>query len=160
MFWVQITADFAKTKIVNKMKIRAEERLEKRTRNELKREQAINLWRKNGLWRISGTKKRILCRNFAFAKRGKPKKAMKRKEGSGRPSSWTPEDAKKVKNLLSKNPCLTARQIKQKVPELQNCRIRTIQKICKDNMKLPSCKMAKKPSINDQMKEQRLEFAC
>ena len=106
-----------------------------------------------------GFSERTLRRILAFAKQGEPEKAVKRKEGSGRPSSWTPEDAKKIKNLVIKNPCLTARQIKQKIPELEKCRIRTIQRVCKDKLKLPSRKMAKKPLINARMKEQRLEFA-
>ena len=43
-----------------------------------------------------GFKDRTLCRILAFAKRGEPKKAIKRKEGSGRPRNYTPEIEKKI----------------------------------------------------------------
>ena len=89
MFWVQIIADFVKVEIVAKMKIPADERLKKQARSDLKRDQAIDIWRKKmplkDIRDHSGFKDRTLCRILAFAKRGETKKAIKRKEGSGRP---------------------------------------------------------------------------
>ena len=54
MFWVQIIADFVKVEIVAKIKILADERLKKQAQSDLKREQAIDIWRKKCLWRIFG----------------------------------------------------------------------------------------------------------
>ena len=46
MFCVQIIADFVNVEIVAKIKIPADERLKKQAQSDLKREQAIDIWRK------------------------------------------------------------------------------------------------------------------
>ena len=89
MFWVQIIADFVKVEIVAKIKIPADERLKKQARSDLKREQAIDIWRKKmplkDIQDHLGFKDRTLCLILDFAKQGEPEKAIKRKEGSSRP---------------------------------------------------------------------------
>ena len=78
-------ADFVKVEIDAKIKIPTDKGLKKQARSDLNREQAIDIWReKMPLKDIQdhlGFKDRIL----AFAKRGEPEKAIKRKEGSNRP---------------------------------------------------------------------------
>ena len=61
----------------------------------MKREQAIDLWRKKmplkDIRDHLGFKERTLFRILAFAKQGEPEKAIKRKEGPGQPRNWNPE---------------------------------------------------------------------
>jgi hypothetical protein len=60
---------------------------------------------------------------------------------------------------LHSNSTLTAKKLKQLIPELADVKVRTIQNICKAKLGLPSRKMVKKPLLTDSMKLQRLEFA-
>ena len=46
---VQIITDFVKVEIIAKMKIPSDERLKKQAQSDLKREQAIDIWRKKCL---------------------------------------------------------------------------------------------------------------
>ena len=89
------------------MKIPRDKHLKKPAQSDLKREQAIDLWRKKmplkDIRYHLGFKERTLCRILAFAKRGDPEKAIKRKEGLGQ----TPEFEKKLNNLVINNPCIT-----------------------------------------------------
>ena len=59
-------ADFVKVEIVAKIKIPADERLKKQAQSDLKREQAIDLWRKKrplkNIWDQLGFKERALRR--------------------------------------------------------------------------------------------------
>ena len=49
--------------------------------------------------------------------------------------------------------------MKKNIPELADVSVRTIQRICHDQLKMPSRKMADKPLLTDRMKKDRLEFA-
>ena len=75
-----------------------------------------------------------------------------------------PEDPiqkRRNKNVgaLNKNPSITAKALKKNIPELADVSVRTIQRICHDQLKMPSRKMADKPLLTDRMKNYRLEFA-
>jgi hypothetical protein len=50
-----------------------------------------------------------------------------------------------MKNQLLKNPTRKAKQLKAKLPALENIYIKTIQKMCLVNLKLPFRKLAPKP---------------
>jgi hypothetical protein len=63
-----------------------------------------------------------------------------------------------MRKILNVHPCLTAKQLKVKVPALSAVSVRGIQ-LCKVNLKMSSMKMATKPFRNQRMREQRLEFA-
>ncbi len=82
-----------------------------------------------------------------------------RKKRTGRKATILPKTLKQMKRLLSIHPCLTAKQLKEKVPALSAVSVRWIQKLCKDKLKMPSMKMATKPLLYKRMREQRLEFA-
>jgi hypothetical protein len=64
-----------------------------------------------------------------------------------------------MKDALRKNPCLTAKQLKERIPGMALVNVRWFQRLCKDKLKLPSRKMAKKPLLSQRMKDQRLAFA-
>ena len=85
-------------------------------------------------------------------------KVVKRKVGSG-PQKMDPKISRIIKKKVTKNPTITAKQLRLWSPILQKVSVRTIQKICKDVLKPPSRKAAKKPLLTQHMKDQRLEFA-
>ena len=85
-------------------------------------------------------------------------KVVKRKVGSG-PRKMDPKISRIIKKKVTKNPTITAKQLRLWSPILQKVSVRTIQKICKDVLKPPSRKAAKKPLLTQHMKDQRLEFA-
>jgi hypothetical protein len=64
-----------------------------------------------------------------------------------------------MNEALRKNPCLIAKQLKERIPGLALVNVRWIQSLCKDKMKLPSRKMAEKPLFSQRMKDQMLPFA-
>jgi hypothetical protein len=64
-----------------------------------------------------------------------------------------------MRKKLHRDPTLTAKKLKQLIPELEDVKVRTIQNISKAKLGLPSRKMAKKPLLTDRMKPQRLKFA-
>jgi hypothetical protein len=82
-----------------------------------------------------------------------------RKKGTGRKATILPNTLKQMRRILNVHPCLTAKQLKEKVPALSAVSVRWIQKLCKVDLKMPSMKMATKPLLNQRMREQRLEFA-
>ena len=65
-----------------------------------------------------------------------------------------------IKQELQKNSQLTALELQNLHPELlQQVKIQTVQYRLQKDLDLPSCKAAKKPLINERMKNQRLAFA-
>jgi hypothetical protein len=48
-----------------------------------------------------------------------------------------------MKDALRKNPCLTAKQLKERIPGLALVNVRWIQQLCKDQLKLPSRKIVR-----------------
>jgi hypothetical protein len=99
-----------------------------------------------------------LRRILAFAKKNPINPIIPRKPGSGRPKKISEETRRLIKKKMQTNPSLTA--VKQKrVTALANVSIRSIQDCCLKDLKLPSRRKAKKPLLNERMKEQRLAFA-
>jgi hypothetical protein len=58
-----------------------------------------------------------------------------------------------------KNPTWTSKQLKEKIPSLEEIGIRAIQRACKEKLNLSSRKMAKELLCTQRMKDQRLAFA-
>jgi hypothetical protein len=81
-----------------------------------------------------------------------------RKAGSQPISKVKKETLDKMKDMLRKDPTLTAKQLKGKLPELTTVSIRHIQHVCLKKLDLPSRKMASKPLLTERMKQQRLKF--
>ncbi len=100
-----------------------------------------------------------LRRILSFAKKNPVAPIANRKPGSGRPATITPAIQKAMKKKLEATPTMTAKQLKKIMPELANSSVRQIQDVCLKKLELPSRKMAKKPLINERMRQQRLEFA-
>ena len=65
-----------------------------------------------------------------------------RKSGTGKKAKITQETKEKMKNLLRKDPCLTAKQLKGRISGLATVSIRRIQAVCKNDLNLPSMRMA------------------
>lgn len=124
---------------------------------------AIEMWKakvplktiRNQLDMSESTLRRIL--KFAKANPGAP--VAERKKGNGPISNFTTAVKNRMKAALCKTPTMTAASLKKAIPELANVSIRRIQEVCKNDLKLPSRKMADKPLLNDRMKEDRLRFA-
>jgi hypothetical protein len=100
-----------------------------------------------------------LRRILKFAKENPQDPIAATKPRSGRPSKFSPAVKRDMRKKLHNDPTLTAKMLKQLIPELEDVKVRTIQNICKAKLGLPSRKMAKKPLLTDRMKPQRLEFA-
>ncbi len=61
---------------------------------------------------------------------------------------------------MTKNPAITAKELKQELPELlSGLSVRTIQCCLLVDLRMPSRKGAKKPLITDKMRKKRLAFA-
>jgi len=111
------------------------------------------------IWKQLNISERSLHIILSHARDNPDSPIISRKSGSGRPTIFTPEVKEKMKNMLRKNPCLSGAQLKGRIPELVNTSVRRIQEVCKDDLKLPSRVMAKKPPLNQRMMDQRLAFA-
>ena len=66
---------------------------------------------------------------------------------------------RKMQAMILRNPRISGKKLKAKVPGLQNVSVRTIQRWCQVRLELPARKPAKKPKITEAMKEKRLRFA-
>ncbi len=65
-----------------------------------------------------------------------------------------------MRRSVTKNPAITAKELKQELPELlSGFSIRAIQRCLLVYLRMPSRKAAKKPLITDKMKKKRLAFA-
>jgi transposase len=83
-----------------------------------------------------------------------------RKAGSGRPKKTGEQVAKALRRSVTKNPTITAKELKQELPELlSGLSVRTIQRRLLVDLRMPSRKAAKKPLITDKIKKKRLAFA-
>jgi hypothetical protein len=102
---------------------------------------------------------RTLGRILTHAKKNPNIPVLARKTGTGRTPKITSYTLKQMKEALRKNPCLTAKQLKERIPGLTLVNVRWIQRLCKLKLKLPSRKMAKKTLLSQRMKDQRLAFA-
>jgi hypothetical protein len=100
----------------------------------------------------------ILRHILSHAKSHPDSPVIARKSGTGLARKITPETEKKMEKLLNRDPCLTGKQLKKKIPALGYVGIRRFQQVCTNKLKLPSRKMAKKPLLSQRMKDQRLEF--
>ena len=103
--------------------------------------------------------KSTLQRILAHAKHNPHEPVKPRKAGTGKAGKVPQGCLRQMKQMLRKNPCLTAKQLKERIPGFANVTVRWIQCLCKDKLKMPSRKMAKKPLLNQRMMDQRLEFA-
>ena len=124
---------------------------------------AIALWKANVPLKTirvqCNMSERTLRRILGHAKKNPRAPVLTRKKGTGRTPSITSHTLQQMKEGLRKNPCLTAKQLKERIPGLALVNVRWIQRLCKDKLKLPSRKMAKKPLLSQRMKDQRLAFA-
>ncbi len=76
-----------------------------------------------------------------------------RKAGSGRPKKKGGQVAKALRRSVINNPTITAKELKQELPELlSGLSVRTIQRRLLADMRMPSRKAAKKHLITEQMK--------
>jgi transposase len=64
-----------------------------------------------------------------------------------------------LKRYVKKNPCATARIIKQEVPEVSGLTVRYINHLILKRLKIPSRIAAQKPLLTKKMKAKRLAFA-
>ena len=92
--------------------------------------------------------KSTLQRILAHAKHNPHEPVKPRKAGTGKAGKVPQGCLRQMKQMLRKNPCLTAKQLKERIPGFANVTVRWIQCLCKDKLKMPSRKMAKKPLLN------------
>ena len=130
---------------------------------EAEKRAAIELWKANvPLKKVREQMKmseRGLRNILAYAKSHPQDPIPKKKKNAGPPTKVSLGAIREIKRALNKNPCITAKVLKKKIPVLANVSVRTIQRTCHDTLKLPSRKMADKPLLTDRMKNARLEFA-
>ena len=98
--------------------------------------------------------KSTLQRILAHAKHNPHEPVKPRKAGTGKAGKVPQGCLRQMKQMLRKNPCLTAKQLKERIPGFANVTVRWIQCLCKDKLKMPSRKMAKKPLLNQRMMDQ------
>jgi hypothetical protein len=124
---------------------------------------AVQLWRAQvplkmirvQLQMSASTLKRLL----AHAREHHDLPVKPRKMGTGMKNSKVIDSTlRDMRKHLLRNPALTAKQLKGLLPALENISIRTIQRLCLMNLKLPSRKMAPKPLLTQAMKDKRLAF--
>ena len=83
-----------------------------------------------------------------------------RKPGTGTGNvKFTKRMKQSMKRAIERNPKLSARQLKAKLPSLRRVSVRMIQHVLCHQLGLPSRHAAKKPFLSDQMKAKRLAFA-
>jgi hypothetical protein len=126
----------------------------------------IELWRAKVPLAIIRKQPKMLERSlrrilsFAMSNPEAPVAGRKRDPGTGTSNSkMTPALVEDMRKLLNKSPTLSARQLKARVPGLENITIRTIQGTCVKKLEIRSRKMVKKPLLTERMMLQRLEFA-
>ena len=133
--------------------------VKKKMDKENKKRVAIALWRMNTPLKDIRTQTKIpertLRRILAKVKGGEGEEeavtdaAVTRKVESGLARRKVDDDIKKkIKKKLYVSPTLTAKQLKSRIPELAEISTRTIQRICKNELQLPSRKMANKPLLS------------
>jgi len=83
----------------------------------------------------------------------------KRKSGTGPRKRISLVGMLKMKRFVVRYPATSARKLKQKIPELADVSIRSVQNTLKNELNLPSRRPAKKPMLTQQMKDKRLAFA-
>jgi transposase len=96
-----------------------------------------------------------------FAKTvGKPKNFVPpRAKGSGRPRKFTEDVLKDIKYTISREPTLTAGELKKLMPSLADTAERSVQHALLKYLEMPSRVMAMKPLLTPKMKMKRLNFA-
>jgi hypothetical protein len=102
---------------------------------------------------------RGLRKILAYAKNHPEEPIPKKSKNAGRPTKISLGAIREIKKRIARNPCITARNLKKNIPQLEDVSIRTIQSFCKEQLKLPCRKMADKPLLSERMKNDRLEFA-
>jgi transposase len=80
------------------------------------------------------------------------------KPRSGRPRITNRKLDKRLRRYLLRYPFKTAKELKAEVAGWQNVSVRTIQKVCKVRLGLPSRCAAKKPLLTAKMVKKRLSF--
>ncbi len=90
---------------------------------------------------------------------GGPIPDRKKSPGSGSKRKISKETLEGMKELLRKNPTLTAKNLKARLLDLENISIRTIQENCQKTLGFPCRKMAEKPLLSRRMMDARLDFA-
>jgi hypothetical protein len=126
------------------------------------RRAAIKLWRakmpQRAIMKQLGMSKGNLMRVLAFARANPADPIAKQKKGSGHPTKMTEATLEIMKTKLKKTPTLTVIQLRMRIPELEGISVRTIQRACKQTLKMPSRMMRKKPLLTEQMRIQRLSL--
>ena len=83
-----------------------------------------------------------------------------RKPGTGTGNvKFTKRMKQSMKRAIERNPKLSARQLKAKLPSLRIVSVRSIQHVLCHELGLPSRHAAKKPFLSEKMKAKRLAFA-
>jgi transposase len=93
-----------------------------------------------------------LRRILTHAKKNTNTPVLARKTGTGQTPKITSHTLKQMKEALRKNPCLTAKQLKERILGMALVNVRWIQWLYKYKLNLPSRKMAKKPLLSQRMK--------
>jgi hypothetical protein len=106
-----------------------------------------------------GMSKATLMRVLAVARANPADPIAKQKKGSGHPTKLTEATLEIMKTKLQNTPMLTAIQLRMRIPKLEGISVRTIQRACKQTLKMPSRMMRKKPLLTERMRIQRLEFS-
>jgi transposase len=131
--------------------------------SEAQKRAAIELWRANiPLKKIREQmhmSERGLRNILAYAKKHPEDPVQKKRKNPGPPSKVSLGSVRKIRRAIDRNPSITGKTLKKNIPDLANVSVRTISRVCREKLKLPSRKMADKPLLTDRMKNDRLEFA-
>ena len=76
----------------------------------------------------------------------------------GRPKKVTAANIDTIRRSLAKNPIQSVRMIHLANNSLHHLALRTINKVILKVLKLTSCMRAKKPGLNDRMRDNRYDF--
>ena len=118
--------------------------------SEAEKSAAVEVWKaKIPLKRIREQlqmSKRGLRNILAYAKKNPEDPVPKsRKKNAGPNNKVSLGTMRKIRSAIIRDPCTTAKTLKKNIPELANISVRTINRICHDQLKLPTRKMADKP---------------
>jgi hypothetical protein len=131
--------------------------------SEAQKRAAIELWKANiPLKKIREQmqmSERGLRNILAYAKKHPEDLVQKKRKNPGPPSKVSLGSVRKIRRAIDRNPSITGKTLKKNIPDLANVSVRTISRVCREKLKLPSRKMADKPLLTDRMKNDRLEFA-
>jgi hypothetical protein len=86
---------------------------------------------------------------LAFARANSADPIAKQKKGSGHPTKLTEATLEIIKTKLKKTPTLKVIQLRMRIPELEGISVRTIQRACKQTLKMPSRMIRKKPLLTE-----------